>query len=59
VIVGLSTLPHQTRRAKRFGADAIWIRGVDDAVGLVQVAEDLLARRHAGELKPRIPTTPL
>jgi PleD family two-component response regulator len=59
VIIGLSTLPHQTRRAKRFGADGIWIRGVDDAVGLVQVAGDLLERRRAGALKPRIPTTPL
>lgn len=58
-IIGLSTLPHQTRRAKRFGADAVWIRGVDDAVGLVQMAEDLLERRRAGKLQPRIPTTPL
>src|SRR2546429_2732513 len=59
VTIGLSTLPHQTRRAKRFGADAVWIRGVDDAVGLVQMAEDLLERRRAGSLKPRVPTTPL
>ncbi|HYM50197.1 MAG TPA: hypothetical protein VET65_06450, partial [Candidatus Limnocylindrales bacterium] len=27
IIIALSTLPHQTRRAKRFGADAVWIRG--------------------------------
>ena len=43
----------------RFGADAIWIRGVDDATGLPQLASDLLERRRAGELKPRIPSTPL
>ena len=59
VVIGLGTLLHQTRRAKRFGADAVWIRGVDDAVGLVQMADDLLQRRRAGSLKPRIPTTPL
>jgi CheY-like chemotaxis protein len=59
IIIGLSTLPHQSRRAKRFGADAVWIRGVDDAVGLVQMAEDLLQRRREGSLKPRVPTTPL
>jgi len=59
VIIALCTLPHQVRRAKRFGADAIWIRGVDDATGLPQLASDLLERRRAGELKPRIPSTPL
>ena len=59
IIVALSTLPYQTRRAKRFGADAVWIRGVDDALGLVQMAEDLLKQRRAGSLKPRVPTTPL
>jgi CheY-like chemotaxis protein len=59
VIVGLCTLPHQVRRAKRFGADGIWIRGVDDAARLPQLAADLLARRGDGTLKPRIPSTPL
>jgi hypothetical protein len=47
------------RRAKRFGADAIWIRGVDDATGLPQLAEELLEKRRAGKLKPRAPSTPL
>lgn len=59
VIIALCTLPHQVRRAKRFGADGIWIRGVDDATGLPQLAEDLLVKRRAGQLKPRIPATPL
>lgn len=59
VIIALCTLPHQVRRAKRFGADGIWIRGVDDAAGLPPLAGDLLARRKEGTLKPRIPSTPL
>lgn len=59
IIIGLSTLPYQSRRAKRFGADAVWIRGVDDTVGLLQMAEDLLNQRRSGSLKPRVPTTPL
>ncbi len=59
VIIALCTLPHQVRRAKRFGADGIWIRGVDDAAELPRVAADLLARRKAGSLKPRVPATPL
>ncbi|MDQ6710740.1 MAG: response regulator [Candidatus Dormibacteraeota bacterium] len=59
VIIALCTLPHQVRRAKRFGADGIWIRGVDDAAELPHVAADLLARRKAGTLKPRVPATPL
>ncbi len=59
VIIALCTLPHQVRRAKRFAADGIWIRGVDDATGLPQLAVDLLEKRRAGQLKPRIPATPL
>jgi CheY-like chemotaxis protein len=59
VIIALCTLPHQVRRAKRFGADGIWIRGVDDAAALPGLAGDLLARRRDGTLKPRIPSTPL
>jgi DNA-binding response OmpR family regulator len=59
VIIALCSLPHQVRRAKRFGADGIWIRGVDDAAGLPRLAGDLLDRRRAGTLKPRIPSTPL
>jgi CheY-like chemotaxis protein len=59
VIIGLVILPHQQRRAKRFGADAVWVRGVDDAIGLPQMAEDLLTRRRDGALKPRTPLTPL
>ncbi|MDQ6884856.1 MAG: response regulator [Candidatus Dormibacteraeota bacterium] len=59
VVIALCTLPHQVRRAKRFGTDGIWIRGVDDAAELPRVAADLLARRKAGTLKPRVPATPL
>jgi CheY-like chemotaxis protein len=59
VIIALATLPHQVRRAKRFGADNVWIRGVDDAAGLPQLAGDLLEQRREGKLKPRVPSTPL
>ena len=59
VTIALATLPHQVRRAKRFGADNVWIRGVDDAVGLPQLAGDLLHQRREGKLKPRVPSTPL
>lgn len=59
VTLALCTLPHQVRRAKRFGADGIWIRGVDDATALPRLAGDLLAKRREGTLKPRIPSTPL
>jgi CheY-like chemotaxis protein len=59
VILALCTLPHQVRRAKKFGADGIWIRGVDDAAALPGLAGGLLAKRGDGTLKPRIPSTPL
>jgi len=59
LIIALATLPHQMRRAKRFGADSVWIRGVDDAAGLPQLAGDLLRQRREGKLKPRVPSTPL
>jgi CheY-like chemotaxis protein len=59
VIVALSTLPHQVRRAKRFGADSVWIRGVDDAAALPRLVGDLLEQRREGKLKPRVPSTPL
>ncbi|HEX9096986.1 MAG TPA: hypothetical protein VF990_12890 [Candidatus Dormibacteraeota bacterium] len=59
LIIALATLPHQVRRAKRFGADSVWIRGVDDAAGLPQLAGDLLQQRREGKLKPRMPSTPL
>jgi len=59
VILALCTLPHQVRRAKRFGADSIWIRGVDDAAALPQLIADLLEQRRAGKLKPKTPATPL
>src|ERR1700674_5515094 len=55
VIIALATLPHQVRRAKRFGADGVWIRGVDDAAGLPRLAGDLLSQRRRGELQPRAP----
>src|ERR1700731_2377860 len=59
VVFDMATLPHQVRRAKRFGADYVWIRGVDDAAGLPQLAGDLLEQRREGKLKPRVPSTPL
>jgi AmiR/NasT family two-component response regulator len=59
VVIALCTLPHQVRRAKRFGADGTWIRGVDDAAGLPQLAGDLLQQRREGKLKPKTPSTPL
>jgi CheY-like chemotaxis protein len=59
VILALSTLPHQVRRAKRFGADSVWIRGVDDAAALPQLIADLLQQRREGKLKPKTPATPL
>src|ERR1700682_6715872 len=42
VIIALCILPHQVRRAKKFGADGIWVRGVDDAAALSRLAGDLL-----------------
>ena len=59
LIVALASLPHQVRRAKRFGADGVWIRGVDDAAGLPQLVADLVEQRDAGKLRPRMPSTPL
>jgi CheY-like chemotaxis protein len=59
VILALASLPHQVRRAKKFGADAVWIRGVDDAAALPQLVADLLEQRREGKLKPKTPSTPL
>lgn len=59
IIVALASLPHQVRRAKRFGADGVWIRGVDDAAALPRLVGDLIEQREAGKLKPRTPSTPL
>lgn len=59
VILALASLPHQVRRAKKFGADGIWIRGVDDAVALPRLVGDLLEQRQEGKLKPKMPSTPL
>jgi hypothetical protein len=59
VTVALCILPHQVRRAKKFGADGIWVRGVDDAAALPRLAGDLLQQRREGKLKPRVPSTPL
>ncbi len=59
VIVALGTLPHQVRRAKKFGADGVWVRGVDDASSLPRLVGDLLEQRREGKLKLRVPTTPL
>jgi hypothetical protein len=59
LIIALCILPHQVRRAKKFGADGIWVRGVDDAAALPRLAGDLLQQRREGKLKPRVPSTPL
>lgn len=59
VTIALCILPHQVRRAKKFGADGIWVRGVDDAAALPRLAGDLLQQRREGKLKPRVPSTPL
>ena len=59
VILALASLPHQVRRAKRFGADSVWIRGVDDAGALPQLLGELLEQREEGKLKPKTPSTPL
>src|SRR2546422_8377527 len=59
VIIALGSLPHQVRRAKRFGADAIWVRGVDDAATLPGLVSDLVEQRREGKLKPKTTLTPL
>ena len=59
VIIALGSLPHQVRRAKRFGADGIWVRGVDDAATLPGLVADLVEQRREGKLKPKMPSTPL
>lgn len=59
VILALASLPHQVRRAKKFGADGVWIRGVDDAAALPRLVADLLEQRREGKLKPKTPSTPL
>jgi CheY-like chemotaxis protein len=59
VTIALSILPHQVRRARKFGADGVWVRGVDDAAALPRLAGDLLRQRREGKLKPRVPSTPL
>ncbi|MDQ6711709.1 MAG: hypothetical protein M3Z28_00765 [Candidatus Dormibacteraeota bacterium] len=59
VVIALCTLPHQIRRARKFGADGVWVRGVDDAAALPRLAGDLLQQRREGKLKPRVPSTPL
>lgn len=59
VMIALSTLPHQVRRARKFGADSVWIRGVDDAAALPRLVGDLLQQRREGKLKPRVASTPL
>jgi CheY-like chemotaxis protein len=59
VILALASLPHQVRRAKKFGADGIWIRGVDDAAALPRLVGELLEQRQEGKLKPKMPSTPL
>jgi CheY-like chemotaxis protein len=59
IILALASLPHQVRRAKKFGADSVWIRGVDDAGSLPRLVGDLLEQRREGKLKPKTPSTPL
>ena len=59
VTIALCILPHQVRRARKFGADGLWVRGVDDAATLPRLTGDLLQQRREGKLKPRVPSTPL
>jgi hypothetical protein len=59
IIIALCTLPHQVRRAKKFGSDSVWIRGVDDAAALPRLVGDLLQQRREGKLKRRVASTPL
>jgi len=59
VTIALCILPHQVRRARKFGADGLWVRGVDDAAALPRLIGDLLQQRREGKLKPRVPSTPL
>jgi CheY-like chemotaxis protein len=59
VSIALCILPHQVRRARKFGADGVWVRGVDDAAALPRLVADLLHQRREGKLKPRVPSTPL
>ena len=59
VTIALCILPPQVRRARKFGADGVWVRGVDDAAALPRLASDLVHQRREGKLKPRIPSTPL
>ena len=59
VTIALCILPHQVRRARKFGADGLWVRGVDDAAALPRLTGDLLQQRREGKLKPRVPSTPL
>src|SRR3981081_2569897 len=57
VTIALCILPHQVRRARKFGADGIWVRGVDDAVALPRLPGDLLQQRREGKAKTRVPST--
>src|SRR4030088_2717317 len=59
VSIALCILPHQVRRARKFGADGVWVRGVDDAAALPRLAGDLLQQRREGTLKHRVPSAPL
>jgi CheY-like chemotaxis protein len=59
VTIALCILPHQVRRARKFGADGLWVRGVDDAAALPRLTGDLLQQRREGKLKSRVPSTPL
>ena len=59
VSIALCILPHQVRRARKFGADGVWVRGVDDAAARPRLVADLLHQRREGKLKPRVPSTPL
>src|SRR6266480_6157438 len=58
VTIALCILPHQVRRARRFGADGLWVRGVDDAAALPRLTSDLLQQRREGKLNPMVPPPP-
>src|SRR5260370_34900400 len=46
VIIALSTLPHQVRRAKKIRARSVWGRGVEDAAAVPRPGGEFLWRRR-------------
>lgn len=71
ILVSICTIPFHLGRAKRFGADTTFRKGgariwsgpeimpAEELPRLVALCDELLAKRDAGELKPRVVKTPL